>query len=510
MDQGNGVKKRCINLLTRLMKINYLLFILLFHSPSLLPAGEKLYNITEPLPIPRQMYGTTILGNYLYVIGGNIQGKGDDPEGYVLTVEKAYINPDGTLQKWTQTTPLPANRSYIHNSTLALNDIVYVVMGIDGQKTLATKTIFWTKPRTDGHLEPWRESPPYPGPGIKLSTAVATPGYIHILGGKDLNNAPINEVWCAMVGTDGAITGWEKGAPLPISLYFHCSAIAGGRVWVWGGLKDNNITLNKQIFSAQVLSSGKIGPWVLCPTTLKMPFYNAAVTVSGPYLLSFGPHYAPELFGNDIWFASVQPDGLSEWQKIPNDISPKLYIGVATDYRRGFVYIPGGRINRDEDERSLDKNVYYLKLAASSQEDVQNESTMPDLKYGPASGNAQLSYIQQNLKTSSSFPGFFPYEQGRQMAQSQLKPLVLYFYTQQATQCIQQDQILQDYNAARYQGKVIFAEVNTLDFPQISQQYGVFWVPCWIFFDSNGTIKFRDRGILPGQKLDQYIRTIAP
>jgi thioredoxin-like negative regulator of GroEL len=135
---------------------------------------------------------------------------------------------------------------------------------------------------------------------------------------------------------------------------------------------------------------------------------------------------------------------------------------------------------------------------------------MPDPKYAPASGETQLSYIQQNLKTTSSFPGFFPHEEGRQMAQSQLKPLVLYFYTQQATQCINQDQILQDYNAARYQGRVIFAEVNTMDFPQISQQYGVFRVPCWIFFDKSGAEKFRDKGILTPQKLDQYIRTIAP
>ena len=480
-------------------------------SASLLCAQEKLYNITEPLPIPRQMYGTAVLGNYLYVIGGNIRGKGNKyTEEYVLTVEKAYINPDGTLQKWTQTTPLPANRSYIHNSTLALNDIVYVVMGVDGQKNMATKTIFWTRPRIDGHLEPWRESPPYPGPGIKLSTAVATPGYIHVLGGKDMNNDPVSEAWCAKVGSEGSILGWEKGAPLPITLYFHCSAIAGGRVWVWGGLKDNKMTLNKQIFSAQILSSGKIGKWTLCPIPLKMPFFHAAATVSGPNLMSFGPRYSSEFYSNDIWFASVRPDGLSEWQKISNDISPRLYIGIATDYRRGHVYLPGGLINREGNEPSLNGKVYFLKLATSSQEDVQTDSAIPDFKNESASGEAQLSYIRQNLITASSFPGFLPYEQGRQTAQSQLKPLALYFYTEQAPQCIKQDQILQDYNAARYQGKVIFTEINTTDFPQISQQYGVFRVPCWIFFDKSGVEKFRDKGILPAQKLDQYIRTLAP
>ena len=109
---------------------------------------NQFYKTTTPLSVPRQMYGSVVLGNYLYVIGGNIQGKGDDPEGYVKTVEMAYIYPNGTLGNWIQTTPLPQNRCYIHNCTLALNDIVYVVMGTEGKKQTVTNTIYWTRPQT--------------------------------------------------------------------------------------------------------------------------------------------------------------------------------------------------------------------------------------------------------------------------------------------------------------------------------------------------------------------------
>lgn len=59
------------------------------------------YYQTTPIPDPRQMYGTAVLGDYLYVIGGN------NKNGYLNTVLKASIMPDGTLGKWTFTTPLP-------------------------------------------------------------------------------------------------------------------------------------------------------------------------------------------------------------------------------------------------------------------------------------------------------------------------------------------------------------------------------------------------------------------
>lgn len=109
------------------------LLIIVFIFPSMpVSAQDKIYKTTTPLQVPRQMYGTVVLGNYLYVIGGNIQGKGEDPEGYVITVEKAHINPDGSLGQWEQTRPLPSNRSYIHNSTLALNDIVYILQNFNG------------------------------------------------------------------------------------------------------------------------------------------------------------------------------------------------------------------------------------------------------------------------------------------------------------------------------------------------------------------------------------------
>lgn len=489
------------------IKNNFIILFLLIFSNTF--SQDKLYKITEPLKIPRQMYGTVILGDYIYIIGGNIQGQGDNPEGYVTSVEKAKINPDGTLGKWEATTSLPRNRCYINNSTLALNDIVYVVMGTEGVGGTAAKTIFWTKPRADGNLEPWRESIPYPGPGLKLVTAVTTPGYLNVIGGKDTEKKIYSDVWSAKIGADGSVIGWERGNPIPIPLFFHCSAVAGGRVWCWGGLLNDSMVLNNKVFVAPILSSGKIGEWTFSGSTLPSPLYTAAVSVSGNYLLTFCPRYNPNLFTSDIWYAQVLPTGLTEWKKITTDISTKLYIGVATDYRRGYVYIPGGRINQDENPNSLDGRVYYFKLSGQQVTDVKTDSTNTENSFSQSGGNENLSYTQQNTKSIASPPGFYNYEQARQIAQTKKIPMVLYFYTHKASKCIEQTSILQKYNPLNYSNKIIFAEANAIYLPQIAQQYGVFRIPCWIFFDSTGNVKFRQQGVLQIAQLENYLQQIT-
>jgi hypothetical protein len=485
----------------------FMIFILCL--PGLYSA-QKLYKVSEPLPVPRQMYGTVILGDYLYVIGGNIQGKGDDPEGYVTTVEMAHINQDGSIGNWERTTPLPTNRCYISNSTLALNDMVYIVMGTNGRSGSPTKTIYWTRPLANGHLEPWRESSSYPGPGLGFVTAISTPGYINVIGGKDTSNVIHREVWSAKIGPDGSILGWEESHPIPIPLYFHCSAVAGGRVWVWGGIKDRQtVARNNQVFAAPILSSGKIGKFTSGGSTLPRAFYHAAVTVSGQYILTFCPKYTPSEYSNDIWYAKVNPSGgLSQWFKIPTDISVKLYRGVATDYRRNYVYIPGGRINHEEDENSLDGRVYYFKLADSEDSGTRTETATYTTQHTPASGDEHLSYVQQSLQMTSAFPGFLPFERVRHIDKFQNKPQVLYFYTDKAKRCLRQAQILQSFDANKYGGMVVFSEVKVKSFPQISQQYGVFRVPYWIFFDGSGVERYKESKVFSNQELDTHIRKI--
>lgn len=471
------------------MKIRTITLILILTLVySMLFSSQKFYEKTTPMREGRQMYGSVVLGNYVYILGGN------SSRGYINDVDKAVIYSNGQISPWSPTTSMPQKRSYINNSTIALNDIVYVVGGLEGTAGVCYNTILWTRPNANGDLGLWQESVAYPGDGVHCAPAVATRGHIHSLGGLCMDERVSNEVWTAIVAPDGSIAGWEKGQNLPFPLWFHCAEVAGGYVWIWGGAKNREKTLvNGQVFAAPILASGKLGPWQLTSSVLPQPFYSASSTVTENYLLSFCPRYQGEIVSNDIWFATVGIQGLSKWSKLENDIPSKLYIGLATDYRRGFVYIPGGRISKEN--RNLDTNVYYLKLARSKSEGddkVQTDS--------PGQQTSGIGFLQGKFNS---------FEQARQMLSSRPRALVIYFHSPGSRKCSEQNGILNSFNSSPYIDSVIFCEIDMSQYPQLAQQNGIFRSPHWLIFNQDQKLRYSQYGVLTHEQLEEEVSKIT-
>ncbi|MCD6384178.1 hypothetical protein J7M23_00220 [Candidatus Sumerlaeota bacterium] len=466
-------------------------------------SGEafSFYYKTTPLPEPRQMYGTVVLGDYLYVIGGN------NKSGYLKSVLKAPIMPDGTLGEWTPTTPLPHSRAYIANTTIALNDILYVVGGYDGANNLNKQTILWSKPLPNGELSPWQESPPFPGEGISCSVVVSTPGHLHLIGGYTQSDKPTNIVWTAILDERGDFVRWIPGPRLPVPLWFHNAGVVGNRVWVWSGLTTSqNTSVHPMVYSAPILADGRLGQWRMEASRLPQPFYRAACTASGPFLLSFCPSYAGGVVSNDIWFAQVSDKGISPWQKLSTQISPKVYLGVSPDFRRGVIFLPGGRITK-KILFAIDTTVYYFRLSRKAYETPANIQavatiTTPD----KVSKEPHLSYLYTKQSSPEALPAFIPYEVARQQSLKLRLPMVVYFHSSRARPCQQQRQILQQFDFSPYKGKIVFAWVNTTVFPQLVQQMGIFRVPCWVYFDSSRRELKRKIGLLPADELKEWLR----
>jgi len=489
------------------MKNRILLFFLSFLLLSGAAMGQKdIYAKTTPIPNARQMYGSVVLGDYLYVIGGV---RDQEEGGFSKSVIKARINPNGTLGPWEETSPLPANRSYINNTTIALNDVVYIVGGLEGVSDQSQNTVYWTRPGRDGHLEKWRTSSPHPGRGVSCSTAVATPGYIHLIGGSIGERTPTNRVWSAKVGSDGAIVSWMQGPPLPHPIWFHSAGVAGGKVWLWSGLNaSENTSVFTNIYLAPILSSGLLGNWQIAPSRLPEGFYSSTCTVSGNFLLSFCPRYSGGNISNDIWFAAVQPTGqISPWKKIPSTLPSKLYIGLATDYRRGYVYLPGGRLKSDTFD--MDPTVYYFRLAGKQAADNRTDQSVTVDYSATTDPDSHLSYRKTAGNGGGKFPGFISYEEARNINRTIPKPMILYFNSARARRCQEQTTILKQFNPLPYGNRIIFAELDTLHFPQIAQQYGVFRIPHWIFFDRNGNVLSQKSGILPLNELTGYLQQMS-
>jgi hypothetical protein len=289
-------------------------------------------------------------------------------------------------------------------------------------------------------------------------------------------------------------------------------------VWIWGGLTTGqNTSTNQIVFTAPIQSSGRIGAWQIATTApLPQGYYSASSTVTGSYLMAFCPRYAGGVDSNDVWYAVASPRGLSAWQKMPTTMPSKLYIGLATDYRRGYVYVPSGR--QGKQDYTLYPNVYFFQLAVSAEAQATPATaaatdtavTMAPSTAGTAAPSTDRLTYTQTQQTTGEHPGFMPFEQARQTAAKNGLPMVVYFYNNKARRCQEQGAILETFNTSAFRGRVVFAEADTAKYPQLTQQYGVFRIPHWIIFNAAGQQMLSQSGILSAQDLATQALRVAP
>lgn len=484
-------------------------------------SAQTLHRETTPLPDVRQMHGAAVLGDFVYVLGGN-----KNPEGYTQSAMKAPINPDGSLGAWSDTTPLPSRRSYIPNSTLALNDIVYIVGGLDGTTEKKFNNAIWSRPMADGNLEPWQESPPFGPQGLSNLTVVPTQGFLHVLGGFTEAQTATSAVFSGQVSPSGGIVGWEAGPPMPAPLWFHNAAALGGRVWVWGGLySDDRSSGSSKVYSSPILSSGRLGPWREEPVSLPAPLYSAASATAGSYIISFCPRRLPNEPTDELWFTTVSPEGLNPWQHFSSQLPVRLYIAAAPDYRRGNVYVIAGRTDSKRAE-DVERRVFFFQLAAHARTAdsavaptpgtvaaaVPGQAAMPTPEAPPWGGGAarddvaHYTYLSQSRLPQGAVKGFFSYENARkQAAAAPLRPLVLYFHLQTSRPCIQQLEQLNDPQFTALAEHAAFAWIDIREWPQMAQQLGVFRAPTWVFYDIRGIERGRPSQVLTVAQIAQIV-----
>jgi hypothetical protein len=468
-------------------------------------SGHAFYKQTQSLPRPRQMHGAGVLGDFIYVIGGNTTDK-----GWENSVVKAPINLNGSIGKWSPTTPMPQPRAYIGNTTIVLNDVLYVIGGFDGEQYW--KTIIWTKARPDGSLQRWQESRPLPGPGVDCSAAVATPGHIYLIGGATGSPArPVTNVWEAILDNNGNVVQWQQGPSLPVPLWFHNVAVVSGKLWVWAGLTTGkNDSVNPYVYSAPLRADGSIGMWDREMITMPEPMYSAAGSACGSYLISFCGRYKGGAEHSDIWYTALTGGGIGQWQKLQSKLYLRVYHTVATDFRRGLIYLPGGRYARD-DVASLRPEVFYLKLAESATQKKGTPTTGDQVAKTETMRQEQTTQSRMNTLYQSSslpqdsLPGFIPYEQARQLNMQRHLPVVIYFHSPRTKSCQRQREQVANFNFAGYQGRVAFAWVDTTILPQLVQQMGVFRVPTWLFFDKGGNKRSFKIGVISPEELTQQV-----
>jgi hypothetical protein len=473
---------------------------------------------TTDLPLARGFHGSAVMGEFLYLFGGAISegvSRETDIEDQTSTeVWRGRIMPNNDVTDWARTTPLPAPRFYIANSTLVLNDVVYILGGssaiVSGERF---RTAIWSKPLPNGTLTPWQTSEPMPGDGVSTPAAVSTPGHIHVIGGLGKGADVQNTVWTIPVYPDGSLARWEAGPPLPTPLWFHSAGVVAGRVYTWGGLnaegQGKRVPL-PYIFSAPIRSNGKLGPWRTERVVLPMGFYSASSAVAGPYLMSFMPRYQDGVLSSDVWFTRITPRGMDPWSRRPAQIPNRVYHAVAPNYRMGTIYISGGRGPIFETPLLRKSSFFQLNeqarreaeqgwMAAQTAHANSVSALAAQLEGGPRTqgGDRLLTYLADQRLQEGAVPGFMTITEARAKAERERKPLVMYFLIKDAQPCIEQrDLLLNNPEFAALTDVVCFAWIDATEYPQLCQQIGVYRAPTWVFYTASGDELGRRIGVM--------------
>jgi len=460
---------------------------------------------TTPVSPPRQMYGAAVVKDWLYIIGGN-EDTSDESVAYIKNVSRAKINHDGSIGKWAPTTPLPVSRSYINNTTLTLNDTIYIVGGLYGDEDIKLRTVLWSRADANGNLSPWLESGESPLPGVSCSTAVAAANRIHQIGGSLGGGNPTDQVSTAILNANGEVTGWKISPSLPQPLWFHCAGIVHHTIFVWGGLIDSSSSdTSDKIFYAPLDAQGDIVEWKVYPQRLDLPHYSASGTVSGKYLISFTPRYHGGSLSGDILYTKVDQNFLHPFQRMEANIYARLYNAVATDTSKGVVYLPGGRSQRDE--YIFDQKTYFIPIGASTAgvgtpgqfNLAGSTSTAP---VSPASQPTQNSQPVLNVSNQQSnhsdnlLSRFTTVSEAKNRVSQNPQPFVILYINPSEPASSQQMEILRQIGVSGIDEKVMLvAATPASDFKFITDS-GVNEFPHWNFYDKNSQLVISKKGTL--------------
>jgi len=197
----------------------------------------------------RRCTKVAVIGNHLYAFGGF--------GGTLLdSVERAEIQPDGTLGEWAVLVDNMNMARYIHGVSRAHNRI-YMIGGHDKVRGVGITDVEWSQLDDEGWLAPWQFSGALQTGRYGLAT-LQHGNYLYALGGLD-GAAYLESIEKAQINPDGSLSGWRYTTPLASRREGMSAAVVDGTLYIMGG---TNLTgYKRSIEYASFNAQGDIGYW---------------------------------------------------------------------------------------------------------------------------------------------------------------------------------------------------------------------------------------------------------
>ena len=217
--------------------------------------------VSGPLTIPRVYTVSLIYNGYIYVMGGESKDKiytgaeGEEPPTLLHSVERAKINNDGTLGEWILE---PELMSFARRGgeVFAYKGYMYAAGGFNGA---FLNDVEKAKINDDGSLGKWSREKEWIKEVRYISGYMQKDDKIYVIGGH-VNSAEraTGSVEVATLKDDSNTSAWKDVAPLYTNRFLNTALIVGDTAYTMGGRNTINLAATDKTL---IKSDGTLAAW---------------------------------------------------------------------------------------------------------------------------------------------------------------------------------------------------------------------------------------------------------
>ncbi len=256
------------------------------------------WKYSSPLTLPRVYPVAVIHKGYVYVMGGEsldevyTGAEKQKPPRLLKSVERAKINPDGTLGKWTLE-DVKMHFPRRGGEVFAVGNWLYAGGGFGGD---FLNDVERAPINPDGSLGKWEDDSFY-NHDRYISGFARKGRRLYVIGGHV--NSPeraMESVETALVRPDGTLTEWSEASPLYTRRFLNTALVTGNTLYTFAGHNTINLTA---VEKARILKDGKLGKW-RPDTALNVPRRAASSVVVGKRIYVIGGMIKPMGFSDSV------------------------------------------------------------------------------------------------------------------------------------------------------------------------------------------------------------------
>lgn len=306
-----------------------------------------------PFQNPRRALAATATNGYLYIIGGvDAQGQ------YVRPVEYAPILADGQLGEWQETSPLRKGRFYL--AAANHNGYLYALGGGGGElgdDNVPLASVERAKINPDGSLQPWQHHSYLTTPRRGLKTSVVN-NRLYAIGGY--NGQFLKSIEHLDLNKPASAQQWQLDPEqAKMDRYIHAAATLGKQLFLLGGHVEKGGPMSYgDVESAAISANGWLEPWQIAETRLLNARFIASAFALENHLYLLGGHDGIRRLAT-VEMASVSASGkVHAWSPLKSLNHKRSATAVALTGTT--VYVAGGM-----DDRGVLRSVEMAQVGQS-------------------------------------------------------------------------------------------------------------------------------------------------